>query len=804
MKFGAHAPKAITMFRNYFKTAWRFLLKNKSYSAINITGLAISMAACIAILLFVSYEKSFDGFHSKNIYRLNEVQQFEGMVASQKVSLSMFPMGPTLQEEFPEIKNFTRVISNGQTPLNYGDKRFFLDQLFLVDSTFLNIFDFVLLKGDRGAVLAKPNSIVVTQETAEKFFGQADPIGKTLQAFGNDTTSMVITGVLADVPANSHLQFDGLISMRTHARADWMDNWGGNWLRTYLELGPEANVAALERKFPAYLKKYMSEGDNWKNYQLFLLPLQDVHDKASDIGLDELNYRKFDGTYTRVFSIIALIVLLIACINFVNLSTARSAERAMEVGVRKSIGASYGQLSLQFIGESVLLCFIAVLIAAVLVWLFLPAINQLSERELHFSVFKDWKLALSLVLGATLLGVLSGFYPAIYLSSFQPIQVLKDNIQGGKGKGWLRNVLVVSQFACAIFLIISTVLTLKQLMYMKNQATGFDREQVVNISIRQRAGEKYEVMKKELLNNALVSGVTASQDELGSHLDQSGIEFRGDGPRRELTSTRLIVDPDYLSLYKIELAMGKNFSPEKSATGKEYIINEALAKELLKETPDKDQSYLLGKHFGFDSVGYIVGIAKDFNFNSLHHKIETMFMFNMTDWGFGTMSVKINGTKTKESLAFIRSVWEKNCPGLPFDYEFLDDHFEEIYRADAQVSTIVGILAVLAIIISCLGLFGLASFTTAQRTKEIGIRKVLGATTSGITALLAKDFLRLVIVAILIASPLAYYLMQQWLSSFAYRINIQWWVFAVAAVAAIVIAFLAVGSQSVRRHWPIQ
>ena len=798
MKFGTQTPKTTTMFRNYFKTSLRLLLKNKAYSAINITGLAISMAACIAILLFVTYERSFDDFHTKNIYRLNEVQQFEGMVASQKVALSMFPMGPTLQEEFPEIKNFTRVISNRQTPLNYGEKRFFLDQLLLVDSTFLNIFDFALIKGDRQSMLAKPNSIVVTQKTAEKFFGKQDPMGKTLHAFGNDTTSMVVTGVLADVPANSHLQFDALFSMGTQAQPDWMTNWGGNWLRTYLELGSEANVAALEEKFPAYLKKFMSEDENWKNYQLFLLPLKDLHDKAMDIGLDELNYRKFDGNYTKLFFIIAMIVLLIACINFINLSTARSAERAMEVGVRKSIGASYWQLALQFMGESVLISFIAMFIAIVLVAIFLPAINHLSDRELTFPLFSNWLLGLSLISGTLMLGVLAGFYPAVYLSSFQPVKVLKNAVHSGRGKGWLRNVLVVGQFASAIFLIIATVLTVKQLDFMKNRETGFDREQVINISLTQGGSANYEALKKELLNNTLITGVTASQDELGSHLDQSGIGFRGDGPLRELTSTRLIVDPDYLSLYKISLAAGKNFSDTPSANGREYIINEALAKELLKDTPDEDLNFLLGKQFGFDTLGQIVGIAKNFNFNSLHHKIETMFMFNFVDWGFGTISIKINGEKPKESLAYIQSVWEKNCPGLPFQYEFLDDHFEELYRADAQVSTVMGVLAILAIIISCLGLFGLASYTTVQRTKEIGIRKVLGSTTAGITALLAKDFLSLVVVAILIASPVAYYLMQQWLTYFAYRIDIQWWVFAVAAVAAIVIAFLAVGSQSVR------
>lgn len=785
------------MLQHFLKIAWRLLRKQSVYSFINIAGLAIGLAACILILLFVRYERSFDTFHRKNLYRLNEVQKFEGMVASQKVALSMYPMGPTLQAEFPEIRQFTRVIRSINRPLERGEKRVYPEQMFFVDSNFLDMFDFELLKGDRNTALGQPNSAVLTEATAATFFGDEDPLGKTLLYFGRDTVQLRVTGVLKNVPAHSHLQFDALIPVRTIARPEWMDNWGGNWLRTYLELAPGADMAALEKKFPAYLKKYMADDDNWKNYELFLLPLKDVHAGASDIGLDELNYRKFDRSYTNIFFLIALIVLLIASVNFMNLSTARSADRAMEVGVRKSIGASRGQLALQFIGESVLLSGIAMMVAVVLVKLTLPALSRFCDRELIFPVLSDGGTLPALLAGAVGLGVLSGIYPALYLSSFRPVKVLKATGRSGRGKGYLRNLLVVSQFACAIFLIIATGLSLKQLLYMKNRPTGFDRGQVVTVPLFGNSG-KFEVLKQELLANSLVQGVTASQDVLGSHLDQSGIAFKGDGPLRDLTATRLIVDRDYLSLYKLELAAGRNFSPEKSAEGKEYIINESLARELLGGDQQAEPASLLGARFGFDSLGRIVGVARDFNFNSLHHRIETMFLFNTTEWGFSNMSVKINGEQPREALAYVQSVWQKNCPGVPFDYEFLDEHFEELYEADAQVSVIVGTLALLAILISCLGLFGLASYTTAQRTKEIGIRKVLGASVAGITGMLARDFLSLVLASLFVAFPLAWYFMDQWLQDFAYRIDIPWWMFGAAGAAAIAIAFLTVSYQSVR------
>jgi putative ABC transport system permease protein len=786
------------MIKNYFKIAFRNLWKNKVYAAINIAGLAIGIAACIMIMLFVLNEKSFDNFHSKNIYRLNEVQKFEGMVASQKVGLSMFPMGPTMKNEFPEIRNFTRVRWNDKYQMTYSEKRVFLPRTYFVDSTFLQMFDYTLLKGNRSTVLEKPHSAVLTEETAQKLFGSEDPIGKTITHYSGDTISFVVTGIMKNVPKNSQQQFDALFSFSSIFDPEMMNNWGGNWLDTYFELAPNTNTAALEKKFPAYLKKYITGYDGWKFYELFLLPIKEIHAGATDIGLDYINYQKFDKKYTNIFFIIGLIVLLIACINFINLSTARSAERAKEVGIRKTVGAGRWQLSVQFISESVILSLLALMLAIAMVKLLLTYVNNLSQRHLEFPFFSNGPTFISVISATILIGILAGLYPAAYLSSFVPVKVLKGSVHTGNNKSFLRNALVVGQFSSAIFLMIGTIFAVKQLKFMQGADPGFNRDQVVTIPLDHITYKKYELVKQQLLASTLIAGVSASQDQLGSHLDQTGVQFRGDGPKRDLTSTLLVVDHDYLSLYKIALSRGKNFSSEPSANGKEYIINEALAKELLKDNPKATAESLLGKNFGFDSIGTIVGIARNFNFNSLHYKIETMFMVNQKEWGFSTMSVKINSGKHTDALAYIQAVWRKNYPDHPFEYQFLDDHFAEVYRADTQVSSVVAVLAALAIVISCLGLFGLASYSAERRVKEVGIRKVLGASVQNITTMLSKDFLKYVLIATFIAWPLAWFAVHTWLQDYAYRIDISWWVFAMAGVAACLIALVTISFQAVK------
>jgi len=750
------------------------------------------MAACIVITLFVFYERSFDRMHTRNIYRLNEVQKFPGMLSSQKVALSMFPMGPSLKNDFPEIINYTRVNWNDEYQMTYGEKRLYYKHTYFVDTSFLAIFDFPLIRGNRSTVLQKPNSAVLTESGARKLFGDADPIGKTITHYAGDTVSFTVTGIMKDIPDNSQLQFDALFSFNTIYKPDWLNNWGGNWLNTYLELAPNTNTVAMTKKFPDYLKKHMSGGEGWKYYELFLLPLRDVHSNSADIGLDYLNYQKFDKNYTNIFMIIALIVLCIACVNFMNLATARSAERAKEVGIRKTIGAQRFQLGFQFLGETVMLSLLALLLAVILVFMVLPYIENLSQRNLQTVFLQHPVITFFIIIGTIFVGILSGIYPAVYLSSFQPSKVLKGGTMSVRKKATFRNILVVGQFVSAIFLIIATIFVFRQFNYMQEKDPGFVRDQMLTVSLDDITYRKYDLLKTELSASSLISGVTASRDQLGGHLDQTGVDFKGDGPKRNLSSTILMVDPDYLKVYHLKLAYGKDFSRDKQANGKEYILNERLADELLKDNPKADMASLIGKQFGFDSLGRIVGIARDFNFNSLHYKIETIFLFNQKDWGFGTLSIKINGAKSQEAIAFIQKIWQENFPGHPFQYQFLDDHFKDVYRTDAQITQMVGILAFLAILISCLGLFGLASYSAERRIKEIGVRKVLGASMANIVSLLSKHFIRLVLIANAIAWPLAWYAVNHWMQDYAYRLPMSWWVFVLAGLVAVVIALSTV------------
>ena len=785
------------MIKNYFKIAWRNLWKSKVFSAINIIGLAVGMAAFMVIMMFVGYEKSFDNFHTRNIYRLNEVQTVGSEGTTQKVALSMFPMGPALKQEIPEIKNFTRISWRQKYQLTYDKKKLFLPQTFFVDSTFFKIFDFKVVRGDKQGLL-RPHSAMITEETAKKLFGDTDPIGKTITHYGDDTVTFAVTGILANVPKNSQLQFDALFSFSSIYKPWMFTNWGGNWLNTYLDIAPGTNAASLEKKFPAFIKKHLGPDGN-KYMKLFVLPLKDVHSNSADIGLDYINYQKFDRKSTNLFAIIALIVLVIACVNFINLSTARSAERAKEVGIRKSIGAYRFQLAIQFLSETVLISFIALVFAVGLVELSLPYINNLSERSISLNVFGSFSAIATVFGGTILIGLLSGIYPAIYLSSFQAVKVLKGSIQVGKDKGLLRNILVVTQFASAIFLMIATVFVLRQLKYMQKQDPGYDREQIVNVPLDGVTTKKYDQFKRALSGNTLISGVTASQDILGSHLDQTGVTFKpANGAKQQLGTTLLVVDTNYLNLYKLKLAVGKNFSGGQTPDGREYIVNEALAKELLKDTPKAPMSSLIGQQFGFDSLGTIRGIVKNFNFNSLQYKIEPMFLVGAEHWGFRNVSIKINGAQSTQALAFIKSKWASIYPDYPFEYQFLDDHFNEVYKADDQKSQIVGILAGLAIFISCLGLFGLASHSAEKRVKEIGVRKVLGASVQRIVLLLSGNFLKLVLIANIIAWPSAWYAMHVWLSDYAYRIDITWMTFFLVAVVSVFIALLTISFQSIK------
>jgi putative ABC transport system permease protein len=682
--------------------------------------------------------------------------------------------------------------------LQNGEKKVFLKNVFWADSSFFHIFDYKLLRGNPAEVLTKPNSVVLTEESAANLFGKEDPIGKQLTTHNRmDTLTFMVTGIMENVPENSHLQFNGLYSMSTLVNpadtANFRAFWGSNWVVTYLELNDNSNAKNMETRFPAFLQKYMGT-DVIKGYQLFLQPLAEVHKGSSEITHDYLNFRKFDESYTNIFFVIAVIVLVIGCVNFVNLSTARAARRAKEVGVRKSIGAHRIQLVFQFLGESILLSFIGMLIAVILVFIFLPSVSRLSEHPLSFSILAKPLLFLYLIGGTLLVGIVSGICPAVYLSSFRPVKVLKGIISSGRNKSFGRNVLVVGQFASATFLIISTIFVVKQLNYMRNKNAGFNKDQVLMIS---GAYKNYARLKEALEGNTLVKGMTGSSQRMGSNFHQTGFNYKSDeGPVRNLASSHVYVDNNFLSLYKIKIVAGRDFTKE--GNGAEYIVNESLAKELLKDKPGAPIASVVGHRFWNDSdtMSTIVGVAKDFNFNTLHNKIETLALVNYNNRGFHDVAVKIDGTRAKEAIEFIGTTYKRIIPNFPFEYQFLDEHLNQLYKADEKVSKVVSTLAGIAIIIACLGLLGLASYSAETRVKEIGIRKVMGASVSNIVRLLSRDFLKLVLIANIIAWPLAWLLLRKWLDNYAFRIDISLWVFALAGLVSLLIALIAVSSQT--------
>lgn len=795
------------MWKNYLKIAWRNLWKNKLYSFLNITGLSIGMAVCIAILLFVKFEENFDAFHTKNIYRLNEVQNWEGMVAPQKVALSMVPMGPTLVEDYPDVRNFVRIMSQGEEALKFGEKKLTLPKVLWADSSFFQMLDFPLLQGDPEQALVRPNSIVLSSEMAERIFGSEPAIGKTLTQAQNDTVSFTVTGIVENVSKNSHIQFDALTSMTTYLGPNAMDNWGSNWVTTYLELGENADLEYLEGDFPDYLVRHMGV-DMATGYELFLQPMNEVHAKSADITHDYINFQKFDGNYSEILFYIALIVLVIAAINFINLTSAKSITRALEIGVRKASGASKSQLHFQFLGESVLVCLIALTFALVLVTICLPFLSQFSDRQLDFPVLDNPVYLLGLIGGAVFIGIVSGLYPAFYLSKFQPTKILKGTLESGSGKSNFRNVLVVVQFSAAIVLIISTLFGVRQLNYLQNKDLGFSHEQVITIPFNGQWANRYESLKQDLLSSSMVKSVTSSSQRLGNNLHQTSAVFRGGGEARGMATSHVVVDPDFLNLYEIELLAGRNFDKStKSDEGNSYLINESMAQELLSGAPNlNSMEDLLGSKFGLgwngmDTTGQIIGIVKDFNFNSLHNKIETLTILNKTEWANAEISVKMAGNDIPESLAQIENIWNSHMPEREFEYKFLDEHFQELYRSDQTLNVIITLLTALSILISCLGLFGLASFVTEQRTKEIGIRKVLGASEFSVVSMLSKDFVKLVLVAIILGSPIAYFAVNSWLSDFAFKIDISWWVFVLAGLGAILLALGTVSFQAVKAAW---
>jgi putative ABC transport system permease protein len=780
------------LLENYFKITSRNIVKNKMISFINVFSLAIGLSACVVIYLFVSDERSFDVFHSKKetIYRLDEVQKFTG-TNEQKVALSMPGMGPALKRDFPEVETYVRLWLRGKQLITKDETKQLIDNVMVADSTFFDVFDFPLIHGDVNTCLDRPLTILLTEATALKFFKtSSEALNNTVFWDGRDYQ---VTGILKDVPENSHIQFEALLSMVTYTTGENNVNnsWGGNWMTTYLVLEPRVDISAMEKKFPAFMTRHMDDPEINTNYKLFLQRLEEVHLASNDIEHDYINYRKFNGSYLTIFYIIGAFILLIAAVNFMNLTTARASHRWKEIGVRKSIGATKLQLFGQFVFESIMLASFALLVALLLDALFIPFLNDLIGRKLTiFPLFQNvWQVA-AVLIGTLFLGVLTGIYPAIFMTSINLSSILKGSNKG-EGKSVLRNALVVVQFGLAIAMMVSTLIVIQQLSFMKESDIGFDMDQMLLVNMNGEANEKFQTIKTELQKQSMVKGVTASGQRLGSNFHQGGFKVKGDTGVLAITPSNVNVDFDYLKVYGIQVKEGRGFSKDNlNDNGFAFVINESFANELkLKETIGTKAGH---DWYHNDSLGTIIGVVKDFNFNSLHYKINTLALVVHPEWGYSELSVKIEKGRTEEGIAAVKKVWEELVPTYPFDYTFLDAHFEEVYRSDNQMSSVVAIMAGLSILISCIGLFGLSAIMIEKKTKEIGVRKVLGATESQITILLSRNFAMLITIAFVIVSPITYYGLHYWLEGFAYRINISFLVFLSGGILALGIGLLTI------------
>ncbi len=774
---------------NYIKTALRAIRRQKGYSFINVSGLAIGLTVCMMIVLWVADEWSFDRFHT-NAERIYRVYRNESATEESATSvLTPPPMAAALKADFPEIIKATRFGYWRRSLVTYKDKSFNESGFRNADPDFLEMFSFPLLKGNLDSALSNPYSVILTERIADKYFGEEDPIGKILTV--NNSYDITVTGVLHNESFNSSLEFDLLapfeLLLKESIGEKNADNWGFNSFGTYVMLEQSASAENLNQKLTGYLKKYSEEDTD----ELVLQPLTDIH-LFSHLGHDLSN--RGDIKYVWIFSALAVFVLLIACVNFMNLTTARSANRAREVGLRKVVGAGRTQLIRQFFGESILMALFALVIAFFLLEFLLPLFNTLSGKELTSNWPNNFELLLGFIGLALLTGVFSGIYPALFLSSFQPIRILKGTMSSSRANPVFRKVLVIFQFTLSVFLIIGTLLISRQLSYLRNIDLGFNRDHIIHISIHGGLHEKYSAIRERFLKNPEVLHITASM-ALPTNIQSSPgtpmWEGRPSDAKMEIKAD--FVDYDYIETFEIPMVEGRSFSREHTTDAETaFIVNEEAVRRMGLEKP------AVGKRFGFwDIDGQIIGVMKDAHFQSLHYKIEPLVFKLFPPW-LRRMYVKFRSDNVSATLASLSETWDEMDTGYPFEYRFLDEDFDNLYKSDARLGKIFQSFAALAVFIACLGLFGLASYVAEQRTKEIGIRKVLGSSTAGIVALLNQQFLRWIAAANLIAWPIAFFAMQKWLQKFAYRTEIEIWIFFLSAAIGLAVASLTVSLQTLK------
>ncbi|MBA3647370.1 MAG: ABC transporter permease [Chitinophagales bacterium] len=793
---------------NYFKIAIRNLLKYKFTSFINLFGLTVGLTCCLLILAFILNELSFDRYNKNagQIYRVT--RSFNNSEGIQELNLSSVapPFGPLLKNDFPDIEDYTRLLPNGPTPFRYKEKIFNEPGSWYADRSLFHIFTVNVLQGDPETALNDPFCVMLTPDEARKYFGSEDPMNKVMRL--NNTNDLKVTGIYQPFPAAAHIHPEILISFPTledssiYGINNLLTNYGNNSFFTYIKLPENYPAEKIANQFPAFIDRHMKskmhpELKQSKYTALSLQKLTDIHLRSH---LDDEAEQNGDITIVYIFAAISLFILLIACINYMNLSTARSALRSREIGVRKVIGAQRGNLITQFLFESVLLSWTAMLCALLMTILVLPVLNQVTG-QLSLPGLLRWWLMIVLFITPFIVGVLAGIYPALYLSSFQPIIALKGIFKPGTGSISFRKVLVVVQFTISIILIISTAIVFRQLNYVMKTAPGFDKDQVVTMTYNYALDPSFEAFKSELLRHATIKDATrSSRIPTGRLLDDMGAQtISADSTVPVSAAIKYVaVDYGFIPTYGIKMVAGRNFSPEYPKDTDNYILNEAAIKMLGWQNPKN----AIGKAFKYGNVeGKVVGVMKDFHFESMHQPIVPVILIMGTPVikkYYGSLSVKLSANNTHAGLNDLREAWNQFLPGFAFDYTFLDNNFSRLYDAERKQEHLFTLFSIIAILIACLGLLGLSSFTILQRFKEIGIRKVLGASVSCIVRMLSYDFLKLVIVAALISFPIGWYAMNEWLKGFAYRTEISWWIFPVAALLASFIAFATISIQSIR------
>ncbi len=780
------------MLKNYAKITIRNIRKNKGYSFINISGLAIGMACCILILLWVKDELSFDRFHANaaSIYRVTE-HQYDSSGDYFPVAVTPWPLAEALKTDFPEIIESARlrIVSGGL--ISYKDKKFYENDFVAVDPSFLKMFSFPLIEGDLSTALTEPHTLLITKETAARYFGNEDPLGKVL-TFQN-VYDFKVTGLLEDVPHNSHIKFDFLVPFASTLRDfGWTDSWWTNNYTTYVQLVDNASLQQTSEKISDYLKKNNPQTGT----KLILQPLTDIH-LRSDYAIDLYGNTEDKAIYVYAFSVIALFVLLIACINFMNLSTARSEKRSKEVGLRKVVGASRNNVITQFYSESLFMTILAFFAAILLVYLLLPAFNNVSGKQLTLDSMKEPVFMLGLLGIMLATGLASGSYPAFVLSSFKPVDSIKGlglRISPKSGKSMLRRTLVVTQFALSVILIIGTSIVYQQVRYMLNKELGYEKDSMVYFVKRANLRTQYDAFKSELLRDPNIVGVTSSSDVPTYSVHSTGaFSWEGKNPETHFLIHQFSVDHDYINTFNMHIIAGRDFSKEfpADASTQSFIVNETAVKAMGLENP-------VGSKFElYDNKGQIVGVVEDFHFKSLQKAIEPLVLRIEPDRD-RYVFVKFRSEHTQAALASIRTIYDSFNPQFPLEYSFLDAAVNQLYDSEQKTKNIFNYFTLIAIFISCLGLYGLAAYMAQQRTKEIGIRKVLGASIMNIMAGLSKEFLWLVCLANAIAWPVAYYFMSRWLQHFAAKIDLSIWTFILSGLAALFIALLTISYQSVK------